>query len=224
MRWWVVLILCASALVFSLAYGCSDLTVFSSLQDIRVCRRNWVIWQIIYDYQGLIAGLLAILAAWIGAVELRRQTLDQRKSQKLAALRLYRATVGMAHNDLLRSGSTPQEQVQNVHSAAVGLNCTDNNLVLLGLIIWRYIFEATKNNATPQYIHKAGVMASVMQELIDQTIDCIEADPNFTLSEKAFDGQPIVNALKNYQLDWKEIGEFHSFFRWPHELQASLKK
>ncbi|MDX4074625.1 hypothetical protein [Brucella sp. NBRC 113783] len=107
MRWCVVLILCASALVFSLAYGCSDLTVFSPLQDIRVCRRNWVIWQIIYDYQGLIAGLLAILAAWIGAVELRRQTLDQRKSQKLAALRLYRATVGMAHNDLLRSGSTP---------------------------------------------------------------------------------------------------------------------
>lgn len=157
MRWRVILILASSAAVLSVLAYAFAFEIGSALAFIADCRNEYVGCTVLYDYQALVAGLLALLAALIGARAIRRVNYQEEKRQRLAALRHYLAAASTS-SDLFNKKETkfPKSYFPTLAKATEGLRVVDSEMAWMGLSLF---YQAQIDAESSNHARKSANMA-----------------------------------------------------------------
>lgn len=215
MKWWIFLIpVGVIFLLGSLVYGCSELTIHSWPASIGACQRHWIVWQLLYDYQGLVGGLLALIAAGIGAWALRQQSAESLKQQRLAALFHYRAAINITAGDYLSDHKIPEIHFSALEKATYGLRVIDKETVWLGMVLFRQAVQG-KDLRLPVNKKIIGLSAFAMQMIIQDLIDRVEENRNTPLAKGSIVPKPIVfEQLKKFSIKPEQLVEVGEYYKW----------
>lgn len=241
MKRWIFLIPVVGIVLFgSLAYGCSELTMYSWPASIGVCQRHWIIWQFLYDYQGLVGGLLALIAAGIGAwalVHTQNIELNSRDESFKKSLRSQQKTIVqnciswisvIADNHLLHQEVSSNTILNNNIIAINNLASIDGRVHWAALSLSTIIEDTQSTAPSSQKFQNCGLrcvaLCTILKQIYDKNSNDAFSDDAALFSKNdigAFDPSPITGRLRHYPK--YNSGDLHHIVKWKKQDLGELE-
>lgn len=154
----------------------------------------------------IITGLLAIIAALIGAWALRQQSAEVLKQQRLTALRYYWSAIDLTAKDLRDGRPIVDRHLSLLENSSKELGIVDGETIWQGVMMLRRIELVQPLKATER--QKMYYMAAASKIIIDELISQVVNNKFQGLSERSIDFTP----LKNSSIPRNKLHELEIFF------------
>lgn len=171
----------------------------------------------------LITGLLALVAATIGANALFATSKTQEKLQKITAIRRCKAHCSIIRDELSAEIPIAEEDARLFMTAADQLCAIDVELTWLAVCIARHVQNLSREaKQSGKKYNITYLKCAYLLLLLDHIENILENNLNLTVRESNFVPPTLLNDLEKRGLTIADTGEFDSLFDWKKRVQVHL--